>query len=350
MRSSLRRCARAAMGWMPTRSPRSSRSSPPRRTSRPSATTTGPRSRSRRPRSSCAPWGRSRGASCPPSAVDGASSPSARVAGSAVPAAGQVHAHPRHLRREGRRDLRVGLARRAGRQGGSHFAGAQEGAADDARAGQLPQRRHKQGRRVGLQARHALEAVRHKDGRQQVDPPPLHRRPARKGGGEGQLLRRRRRGEDDRLGAPPQADALARAGSARGVGRRGRGRVGAARLAQAGGERGEQRQGGVLQGCARGLPLARDRRGEEAHRGARRRGQGVPGPLRVAGGGGQGRQARAREGLRGAAHLCARAREGARLQRRGGREGGQEEADGGGRQGARGGDGSAQALQGVFGR
>ena len=39
---------------------------------------------------------------------------SARVAGSAVPAAGQVHAHPRHLRREGRRDLRVGLARRAG--------------------------------------------------------------------------------------------------------------------------------------------------------------------------------------------------------------------------------------------
>jgi len=172
---------------------------------------------------------------------------SARVAGSAVPAAGQVHAHPRHLRREGRRDLRVGLARRAGpprtsahldaprhtsahlgrasahprhtggkqtprntsaesrqiwRSLGTHLctspspvahpackAGCgspmtrprrvnpprrpsrrfalrrrQEGAADDARSGQLPQRRHKQGRRVGLHARHALEAVRHKDG------------------------------------------------------------------------------------------------------------------------------------------------------------------------------------------
>ena len=220
-----------------------------------------PRSRSRRPRSSCAPSGRSRGASCPPSAVDGASSHlcacsrfrgtscgssacssaplstrrsprspsrsrSSRRPASHLGAPRRTSAHfgaPRQSlgtssahRREADASEHLGrisadlakprhtslherLAGRppqggvwladdtsatrpphpAGRQGGSHFAGAQEGAADDARAGQLPQRRHKQGRRVGLQARHALEAVRHKDGRQQVDPPPLHRRPAR---------------------------------------------------------------------------------------------------------------------------------------------------------------------------
>ena len=112
-------------------------SSPPRRTSRPSATTTGPRSRSRRPSSSShlplhtslfTPRGvalagrevharRGEGAAVPAARRVPWTAPphtSARVAGSAVPAAGQVHAHPCHLRREGRRDLRVGLARRAG--------------------------------------------------------------------------------------------------------------------------------------------------------------------------------------------------------------------------------------------